>query len=94
MAAHVYRIDVASGEKTLISEVAPAIDNLALDADDNLYITNMADSAIIAIDTETGEARTIVSGALASPAISDVGYRHFTSPIYLLRAWSTRPRAM
>ncbi|MEX2249013.1 MAG: hypothetical protein WD671_05220 [Parvibaculum sp.] len=64
-AGHVYRIDVASGEKTLISEVAPAIDNLALDADDNLYITNMADNAVIAIDTDTGEARTIVSGALA-----------------------------
>ena len=64
-AGHVYRIDVASDEKTLVSEVAPAIDNLALDADDNLYITNMADNAVIAIDTETGEARTIVSGALA-----------------------------
>lgn len=62
---HVYRVDTTNGDKTLVSEVAPAIDNLAFDADDNLYITNMADNAVIAIDRETGEARTIVSGALA-----------------------------
>ncbi|ABS64408.1 NHL repeat containing protein [Parvibaculum lavamentivorans DS-1] len=64
-AGHVYTVETATGEKTLISEVAPAIDNLAFDNEDNLYITNMADNAVIEIDTSTGEARTIVSGTLA-----------------------------
>lgn len=64
-AGHVYRVDLATGEKTLVAEVAPAIDNLAFDNDDNLLITNMADNAVIAIDTENGEARTIISGPLA-----------------------------
>lgn len=62
---HVYRVDIETGEKTLLAGVLPAIDNLAFDAEDNLYITNMADNAIIAIDTETGAAETIVSGPLA-----------------------------
>ena len=64
-AGHVYRVDLATGEKALVAEVAPAIDNLAFDNDDNLFITNMADNAVIAIDTESGEARTIISGPLA-----------------------------
>ncbi|MDP1628369.1 PQQ-binding-like beta-propeller repeat protein [Parvibaculum sp.] len=64
-AGHVYRVNTSNGEKTLVSEVAPAIDNLAFDAADNLYITNMADNAVISIDTETGSSRTLVSGVLA-----------------------------
>lgn len=64
-AGHVYRVDIETGEKTLLAEVDPAIDNLAFDGDDNLYITNMADNAVIAIDTATGAAETIVSGPLA-----------------------------
>lgn len=65
---HVYRVDVASGEKTLVSQVQPAIDNLAISADDRLVISNMADNAIIAINTETGEATPIVTGALSVAA--------------------------
>lgn len=64
-AGHVYRVNIETGEKTLLAEVEPAIDNLAFDAEDNLYITNMADNAVIHIDTETGRAETIVSGPLA-----------------------------
>lgn len=64
-AGHVYRLDIETGEKTLLAEVLPAIDNLAFDAEDNLYITNMADNAVISINTETGAAETIVSGPLA-----------------------------
>lgn len=64
-AGHVYRVDIESGEKTLLAEVDPAIDNLAFDGEDNLYITNMADNAVIHVDTATGAAETIVSGPLA-----------------------------
>ncbi len=64
-AGHVYRVDTTTGEKTLLAEVDPAIDNLAFDGDDNLFITNMADNAVIAVNTETGESKSIVSGPLA-----------------------------
>ncbi|MFN3627828.1 MAG: hypothetical protein ACK4S3_08120 [Parvibaculum sp.] len=64
-AGHVYRVNIETGEKTLLAEVEPAIDNLAFDAEDNLYITNMADNAVIHVDTATGASKTIVSGPLA-----------------------------
>lgn len=96
---HVYRIEVASGEKSLVSEVAPAIDNLAFDADDNLYITNMADNAVIAIDRETGEARTIVSGALAvaggiALAVEDGEEFLYVADIFALRKVDIRDGAV
>ncbi len=64
-AGHVYRVNTETGEKTLLAEVDPAIDNLAFDNEDNLFITNMADNAVIAVDTETGTSKSIVSGPLA-----------------------------
>lgn len=63
---HVYLVDTETGEKTLKAEVKPAIDNLAFAPDDTLYITNMADNAVIRIDPETGGATTLVSGPLAA----------------------------
>jgi len=52
----------------LVAEVNASIDNLAISATDELVITNMADNAVIRIDTETGESTPLTSGALAVAA--------------------------
>jgi sugar lactone lactonase YvrE len=63
----VVKVDVASGQKTLIATVKTSIDNLALDSRNRIFITNMADNGVYLIDKETGQSRTIVEGKLAVP---------------------------
>jgi sugar lactone lactonase YvrE len=64
----VLRVDLENGEHDLIAKVAPAIDNLAIAPDDAIFITNMADNAIIRIDPESGATRTVVESPLAVAA--------------------------
>ena len=63
---HVIRVDRNSGKKTIVAKVKPSIDNLAFDKSGRLFISNMADNAIIEINKKTGEAATITSGVLAT----------------------------
>lgn len=61
------RLDVARGEKKLIAKVSPSLDNLAIDAHDRIFISNMADNGIQEIDPETGVVRQVTLGKLAIP---------------------------
>ncbi len=84
----VVRVDRTSGEKSVIARVKPAIDNLAFNEDGELFISNMADNAIIEIDIETGEADTIISGVLAAAA--DIAITPEGSEIYVADVFSLR----
>ncbi len=67
-AGHVVRVDVATGEKTVVAEVASSIDNLAIGPQDRLVISNMADNGLYEIDTQNGSVRTIVEETLSVPS--------------------------
>ena len=62
------KLNIRNGKKTKIAQVKPAIDNLAFNHLGELYISNMADNAIIHIDKKTGASKTITSGVLAAAA--------------------------
>ncbi len=74
-----YVLDDASGElraldrdgdrwrRRFIARHATATDNIAMGADGLIYVSNMADNGIDAVDPRTGVVRRIVSGALAFP---------------------------
>ena len=53
--------------KRAIARLATATDNMAMGADGLIYVSNMADNGIHAVDPRTGAVRTVVSGALAFP---------------------------
>ncbi len=53
--------------KRFIARHATATDNMAIGADGLIYVSNMADNGIDAVDPRTGAVRTITSGALAFP---------------------------
>ncbi len=53
--------------KRFITRHGTATDNMAMGADGLIYVSNMADNAIDAVDPRTGAVRTVVSGALAFP---------------------------
>ncbi len=77
------RVDIESGEQTLVATVDSGIDNLALDSNDNLFITNLVDNAIIQVDTRTGAARTVVRSELSVPGGLDVVSEDDEDRIYL-----------
>ncbi len=78
-ADQLYVLDDESGElwaldrdgdgwrKRFIARHATATDNMAMGADGLIYVSNMADNGIDAVDPKTGAVRTIVAGALAFP---------------------------
>ncbi len=78
-ADQLYVLDDKSGElwaldrdgdawhKRFITRHATATDNMAMGTDGLIYVSNMADNGIDAVDPRTGAVRTVVSGALAFP---------------------------
>ena len=56
-----------SGETKKIATVAPPLDNLAIGADDTIYVTRPVDNSIVAVDPATGAQRIVFQGRLAAP---------------------------
>jgi sugar lactone lactonase YvrE len=69
------RVDIRSHKKQVVAKLATALDNLAIDSRDRLFVSNMADNGIQEIDVAKGTARQVVKGKLAIPlgiaAVSD-----------------------
>ena len=53
--------------KRAIAKLATATDNMAMGVDGLIYVSNMADNGICAVDPRTGTVQTVVVGALAFP---------------------------
>ena len=62
------KVELASGRKTVVKQLKPALDNLAIAPDGTVYVSNMADNSIEAFNPATGALRTLTSGKLAVPA--------------------------
>ncbi|MBL8198880.1 MAG: PQQ-binding-like beta-propeller repeat protein [Gammaproteobacteria bacterium] len=67
LAGKIQRTDPQTGKTELITTVAPPLDNLAVGPDDTIYVSDTANSGILAINPTTGEQRTIVGGAFSTP---------------------------
>lgn len=61
------RVDPKSGTKTTVAQLKPSLDNLAIDDNDRIYVSNMADNGIQEVDPATGQAKQIIIGRLALP---------------------------
>ncbi len=74
-----YKIDVKARKRTKVAQLDPALDNLAIDAQDRIYVTNMADNAIYLVDPKTLAVTTVVKGKIAAAvdlAIAHDGAEH------------------
>ena len=75
---HVWVVDTANGEvakvaldtgaKTVVATLATALDNLAIAPDGTVYVSNLADNSIQAINPADGSVRTLTRGKLAVPS--------------------------
>ncbi|MDD1520404.1 MULTISPECIES: SMP-30/gluconolactonase/LRE family protein [Bradyrhizobium] len=61
------RVNPKSGAKTMVAQLKPSLDNLAIDDKDRIYVSNMADNGIQEVDPATGQAKQIIIGKLALP---------------------------
>lgn len=59
------KVDLASGRKTAVAQLNTALDNLAISPEGTIYVSNMADNAIIEVNPTTGQTKTLLSGKLA-----------------------------
>lgn len=62
------RVDINSGQRSRVARLKPSLDNLAVAPDGTVYVSNMADNAIVAVSPGTGAQRTLTAGRLAVPA--------------------------
>jgi sugar lactone lactonase YvrE len=84
------RVDIASGRKTLVKQLSSALDNLAVAPDGTVYVSNMADNAIEAVDPANGRSRTLTAGRVAVPAGMKVdGDTLWVADVFAFRAVDT-----
>ena len=57
----------AAARSRVVAKLATALDNLAIDSRDRVFVSNMADNGIQEVDVSNGTARQVVKGALAMP---------------------------
>lgn len=62
------RVDLATGRKTVVKQLKPSLDNLAIAPEGTVYVSNMADNSVEAFNPATGALRLLTGGKLAVPA--------------------------
>ncbi len=67
-AGELSKVALDTGAKTVVAQLATALDNLAIAPDGTVYVSNMADNSIQAVNPDTGAVRTLTRGKLAVPA--------------------------
>lgn len=62
------KVELATGRKTVMKQLLPSIDNLAIAPDGTIYVANMANNQVDAYTPATGALRTLTRGQVAVPA--------------------------
>jgi sugar lactone lactonase YvrE len=62
------KVELASGKKTVVVKLKTSLDNLAIAPEGTIYVSNMADNSVEAIDPATGSVKVLTRGALAVPS--------------------------
>ena len=62
----VYRVNTATGAKTVIATLSPGLDNLAFDSRDNLYVSNANDGSVTRV-LPSGQGRILSPGGMIFP---------------------------
>ena len=87
-----HRISAADGKRTLIAQLETGLDNLAIDKNDNVYVSNMVDNGVQLVNPATGNVTQITKGGMAAPGgikLSEDGENLFVAHLFGLRAVDT-----
>ncbi|RDI28698.1 sugar lactone lactonase YvrE [Pseudacidovorax intermedius] len=62
------KVALDSGKKTVVAQLEPSLDNLAIAPDGTIYVSNMANNAVDAVDPINGARRRLTGSPVAVPA--------------------------
>lgn len=62
------KVALDTGARQVVAKLSPALDNLAIAPDGTIYVSNMADNGIQAVNPDTGAVRQLTRGAVAVPS--------------------------
>ena len=86
----VTRIRMADRERTIIATLEPPLDNLAIDSDGLVYVSNPAFNRITEINPNNGEIREIVGGHLSSPGGIQIEQVEGKDALFIADLWGNR----
>ena len=87
-----FRINAGDGKRTLVAQLETGLDNLALDKNDNIYVSNMVDNGVQLVNPATGNVTQITKGGMAAPGglkLSEDGKTLYVAHLFGLRAVDT-----
>jgi sugar lactone lactonase YvrE len=87
-----FRINAADGKRSLVAQLETGLDNLALDKNDNIYVSNMVDNGVQQVNPATGNVTQITKGGMAAPGgmkLSEDGKTLYVAHLFGLRAVDT-----
>lgn len=61
------KVDLTTGRKTVVKQLNPAIDNLAISPEGMIYVANMADNSVQSYNPDSGELRLLTGGKVSVP---------------------------
>ena len=61
------KVELATGRKTVMKQLKPALDNLAIAPDGMIYVSNMADNSVQSYNPANGDTKLLTGGKLAVP---------------------------
>ena len=89
------RVALATGAKQVIAQLATGLDNLAVAPDGTVYVSNMVDNGIQAVNPATGAVRSLTRGQTAVPAGLKVdGDTLYLADVFSFRSVDTRSGAV
>ena len=92
-----YRINPADGKRTKVAQLSTGLDNLALDKNDNIFVSNMVDNGVQQVDAKSGKVTQITKGGMSAPGgikLSEDGKTLYVAHLFGFRAVDTATGAL
>jgi sugar lactone lactonase YvrE len=84
------RMNLDSSERKIIATLEPPLDNLAINSQDEIYVSNPATNTITAVDPESGATRVVTQGEMGSPGGISIAEIDGSPVVLLADAWGNR----
>ena len=85
----IYRVDVASGEQSLFAALPHGGDNLTIDEQDRVFVTNLAEGGVVEALGD-GRTREVLPAGLVGPAGIDIRHDNGREVLVVNDLWSLR----
>ncbi|MAF84748.1 MAG: hypothetical protein CL797_11705 [Chromatiales bacterium] len=86
----VTRLDPELGDREIIAQLEPPLDNLAINSRDDIYVSNPATNTITEINPDTGATREVTSGQFSAPGGISIAQIDGRTVVMVADFWGNR----